>query len=59
MKTKHKKLSVGGLFSGIGGIELGFEKAGFSIEWANEFDKNACKTYRENYNHLLFEKDKW
>ena len=57
MKNKNKKLSVGGLFSGIGGIELGFEKAGFSIEWANEFDKNACKTYRENYNHLLFEKD--
>lgn len=54
MKNKYK---VGGLFSGIGGIELGFEKAGFSIEWANEYDKDACKTYRANYNHMLFEKD--
>ena len=54
MKNKYK---VGGLFSGVGGIEMGFEQAGFSIEWANEFDKYACKTYRSNFNHQLFEKD--
>ena len=34
---------VGGLFSGVGGIELGFEKAGFEIAWANEIDKNMQK----------------
>jgi DNA (cytosine-5)-methyltransferase 1 len=54
LKNKYK---VGGLFSGVGGIEMGFEQAGFSIEWANEFDKYACKTYRSNFNHQLFEKD--
>ena len=32
-------VTVGGLFSGIGGIELGFEKAGFKIMWSNEFDE--------------------
>ena len=27
--------TVGGLFSGVGGIELGFEQSGFEIAWAN------------------------
>jgi len=50
-------MKVGGLFAGIGGIELGFKKAGFDIAWANELDKNACLTYRANHEHILFEKD--
>ncbi|HIP26331.1 MAG TPA: DNA cytosine methyltransferase [Flavobacteriaceae bacterium] len=50
-------MKVGGLFAGIGGIELGFKKAGFDIAWANEIDKNACITYRANHKHTLFEKD--
>ena len=50
-------LKVGGLFAGIGGIELGFKRAGFEILWANEIDKNAAITYRKNHNHKLFEKD--
>jgi len=54
---KQKAYSVGGLFAGIGGIELGFKKAGFSISWANEIDKNAAVTYRLNHNHKLFERD--
>ncbi len=48
---------VGGLFSGVGGIELGFQKAGFDIAWANEFDREACISYRKNSKHLLIEKD--
>ena len=48
---------VGGLFSGVGGIELGFQKAGFDIAWANEFDREACITYRKNSKYLLIEKD--
>ena len=32
------------LFSGIGGLDAGFEKAGFNIVWANDFDKYAVKT---------------
>ena len=56
----YRKLKVGGLFSGVGGIELGFKQAGFDIAWANEFDKNACITYRENFKkHLLLEDDIW
>lgn len=36
------------LFSGIGGIDLGFQQAGFDIVWANEIDKDAARTYRKN-----------
>lgn len=40
--------SVCSLFSGIGGIDLGFMQAGFDIVWANEKDAAACRTYRHN-----------
>ncbi|MBE6515067.1 MAG: DNA (cytosine-5-)-methyltransferase [Thermoplasmata archaeon] len=41
---------VASLFAGIGGICLGFKEAGADISWANEIDKYACQTYRENFN---------
>lgn len=54
---KMEKFTVGSLFAGIGGICKGFENAGATLEWANEIDKNACITYRENFSHLLIEDD--
>ena len=44
-----KKYTVGSLFSGIGGICQAFKQAGSNVIWANEYDLNACKTYRLNY----------
>lgn len=41
------------LFSGIGGLDAGFEKAGFNIVWANDFDKYAVETYKANYKHEI------
>lgn len=49
--------TVGSLFAGIGGICLGFKNAGCRPIWANEFDKNACRTYRNNFDHRLIEDD--
>lgn len=48
-------MKVASMFSGIGGIDLGFMQAGFDIVWANEFDKDAATTYCLNLgsDHLL------
>lgn len=43
------KPNVVSFFSGCGGLDLGFEQAGFNVMWANEFDKDIWETYR--YNH--------
>lgn len=44
------KYNVAAFFSGVGGIELGFEQTGeFRVVYANEFDKNARITYKENH----------
>jgi DNA (cytosine-5)-methyltransferase 1 len=37
------------MFSGIGGICLGFKLAGADLVWANDIDPYACKTYRHNF----------
>ncbi len=42
-------MRVCSLFSGIGGIDLGFKQAGFDIVWANECDSAASKTYKYNF----------
>ncbi len=37
------------LFSGAGGLDLGFHKAGFKTVTANEFDAKICPTFRANF----------
>lgn len=43
------KYNIISLFSGAGGLDLGFHNAGFHIEWANEFDKKITPTLRKNF----------
>jgi len=57
MDKECSKYTVASLFAGIGGICQGFMKSGFKIKWANEIDKQACITYRANFNHKLYEED--
>lgn len=42
-------MKVVSLFSGSGGLDLGFEKSGFDIIWANEYDKTIWETYENNH----------
>ena len=53
-----KMLTAVSLFSGAGGMDVGFERAGFEIVAANEIDPFAGKTYRANHkNSELLEGD--
>lgn len=38
-------------FAGAGGLDLGFENAGFNVIWANEYDKDIWDTYEKNHPH--------
>jgi len=42
-------LNIVSLFSGCGGLDLGFKNAGFNIVWANEYDKDIWETYERNH----------
>lgn len=44
----NKKYKVAGLFSGCGGLDLGFINSGFNVIWANDFFKEAVETYKKN-----------
>lgn len=48
-------MNVISLFSGCGGLDLGFERAGFHIPVANEFDKTIFETFKHNHpkTHLI------
>lgn len=41
------------LFSGAGGMDVGFKKAGFDVIWANDNDANACATYSANHENPI------
>jgi DNA (cytosine-5)-methyltransferase 1 len=44
-----KSLTFADLFAGIGGIRIGFERAGCKCVWSNDHDKQSAKTYMENF----------
>ena len=50
-------MKIGSLFAGIGGIELGFAKAGFESAWGIEIDAKACATYKVNHAHTIINAD--
>ena len=42
-------MNIVSLFSGGGGLDLGFKNSGFNILWANEYDKNIWATHEKNF----------
>ncbi|MEO1375889.1 MAG: DNA cytosine methyltransferase, partial [Cyanobacteria bacterium J06635_10] len=49
-------MNVVSLFSGCGGLDLGFHQAGFNIIWANEYDKSIWDTYEFNHSNTHLDK---
>lgn len=50
-------MNIISLFSGAGGLDLGFKRAGFNLIWANEYDKTIWETYEKNHNTPLDKRD--
>lgn len=46
-------MNIVSLFAGCGGLDWGFERAGFKIVWANEFDETIHETYRLNHPNTI------
>jgi DNA (cytosine-5)-methyltransferase 1 len=42
-------LTVGSLFSGIGGMDLGLERAGLKVIWQSEIDPYCCKVLKKHW----------
>lgn len=42
-------MNIISLFSGAGGLDFGFQKAGFNIIWSNEYDKAIWATHEKNF----------
>ncbi len=53
--ARKQPLRVASLFSGAGGLDLGFGRAlggkAFHVVWANEYDKTITPTFRKNFPH--------
>jgi DNA (cytosine-5)-methyltransferase 1 len=67
---EEKKFTVVSMFSGCGGMDLGFRggfevfgrryrSLPFQIVWANDLNAEACKTYERNLSHPIMRGDVW
>lgn len=48
MNDFNKNNKIISLFSGAGGMDIGFEMSGFKTAVAVEFDKSCCETLNKN-----------
>ena len=46
-------MKVASFFAGCGGLDLGFEQAGYEVVWANEFDESIYTTYELNHPNTI------
>jgi DNA (cytosine-5)-methyltransferase 1 len=49
-------MKIASFFSGAGGLDSGFEKAGFHILWANEYDATIWETFMLNFPKTFLDK---
>ena len=53
----RKQLTFGSLFAGIGGFDLGFERAGMSCKWQVEIDDYSTKVLEKHWPNVHRERD--
>jgi DNA (cytosine-5)-methyltransferase 1 len=54
MANKNENFTIVDLFSGVGGLSLGFQNEGFDLLFANDNDHNASETFRLNHPNVNF-----
>ena len=52
-KVMHRKPRVISLFSGCGGLDLGFHKAGYDVVFANDIEGSVRDTYEKNLGNIV------
>lgn len=55
--NKAPKPKILSLFTGCGGLDLGFHMSGYETVWANDLSKWACETFRKNIADVIVEGD--
>ncbi len=49
-------MKIVSFFAGAGGLDLGFQQAGFNVIWANEYDKEIWETYKKNHPNTILDR---
>ena len=57
VNVRIKTPRVLSLFSGCGGLDLGFEMEGYTTVWANDFNHWACETFKNHFGDVIVEGD--